>query len=85
MTSTRIRELRREVERARERFEATRPEDYLRPQDFRRARTVLMITLRRAELRLATAEASLRQRLAARVDRGRDAPGRELLRDQYKS
>src|SRR5207247_1688671 len=40
MTSTRIRELQREVERARVRLEATSPEDYHRAQDYRRARTV---------------------------------------------
>lgn len=67
MTSTRIRELRREVERARERFEATRADDYRRPQDFRRARTVQLITLRRAERRLAAAEAGLRARLSIRA------------------
>src|SRR5438105_2833254 len=74
MISTRIRELRRKVERARERFEATRPEEYQRPQDFRRARTVQMITLHRAERRLAAAEARQRVCLDGGAGGRSDAP-----------
>jgi len=39
-----------------------RPEDYRRAQDYRRARTVHLVTLRRVEKRLAEAEANRAER-----------------------